>query len=148
MIYSPGVPVFRDDAGGLLEEPYRVAFLTSPAVNANVVRDREPGRMGEIAGVMRGRIARALWAALREGHSHLVLGAWGCGAFGNDPGSLAALFAEALGPGGPYHGVFRHVVFAVFDPIRDQPNLLAFRRQIPESADGCQAARRAEGKRP
>jgi uncharacterized protein (TIGR02452 family) len=33
MIYSPGVPVFRDDTGALLEEPYDVAFLTSPAPN-------------------------------------------------------------------------------------------------------------------
>jgi uncharacterized protein (TIGR02452 family) len=29
-IYSPAVPVFRDDEGLLLEEPYTVAIITSP----------------------------------------------------------------------------------------------------------------------
>lgn len=38
MIYSPEVPVFRDDQGTLLEKPYQVDFLTAPAVNAGVVR--------------------------------------------------------------------------------------------------------------
>ena len=31
VIHSPGVPVFRDDRGRLLDEPYTVGFLTSPA---------------------------------------------------------------------------------------------------------------------
>src|SRR5215469_5056849 len=34
MIYSPDVPVFRDDKDALLEQPYATAFLTAPAVNA------------------------------------------------------------------------------------------------------------------
>src|SRR5262245_22359020 len=33
MLYSPKVPVFRDDDGELLEEPYLASFITSPAVN-------------------------------------------------------------------------------------------------------------------
>ncbi len=42
MIYSPDVPVFRDDDDVLLEEPDPVSFITAPAVNAGVVRAREP----------------------------------------------------------------------------------------------------------
>src|SRR5207253_5281746 len=34
ILFSPGVPVFRDDAGRLLDEPYLVSFITAPAVNA------------------------------------------------------------------------------------------------------------------
>jgi len=37
MIYSPRVPVFRDDAGSLLKEPYFMDIITAPAVNAGVV---------------------------------------------------------------------------------------------------------------
>jgi len=33
-VYSPEVPVFRSDDGSLLDEPYTVGIITSPAVNA------------------------------------------------------------------------------------------------------------------
>ena len=36
-IYSPGVPVIREDDGRLLEQPVCCAFITAPAVNAGVV---------------------------------------------------------------------------------------------------------------
>ncbi|HET9383315.1 MAG TPA: TIGR02452 family protein, partial [Streptomyces sp.] len=38
VIHSPGVPVFRDDRGALLDEPYTAGFLTAAAPNAGVVR--------------------------------------------------------------------------------------------------------------
>ena len=38
VIYSPHVPVIRDDDGVLLEAPYRCAIITSPAVHARGVR--------------------------------------------------------------------------------------------------------------
>lgn len=37
VIYSPDVPVFRSDDGDLLDEPYNVSIITSPAVNAQQV---------------------------------------------------------------------------------------------------------------
>src|SRR6202012_1418760 len=37
VVYSPEVPVYRDARYGLLEEPYRVSFLTSPAPNTGVI---------------------------------------------------------------------------------------------------------------
>jgi len=42
----------------------------------------------------------------------LVLGAWGCGVFGNDPATVAKLFNEAL----IEFSCFRRVIFAVLDP--------------------------------
>lgn len=41
MIFSPDVPVIKDDLGNLLDEPYLVSFITAPAVNAGVVMQRE-----------------------------------------------------------------------------------------------------------
>jgi uncharacterized protein (TIGR02452 family) len=43
----------------------------------------------------------------------LVLGAWGCGVFKNDPEQIAELFRSALA--GRFRGAFTHVVFAVLD---------------------------------
>ena len=114
MIHSRDVPVFRDDESGeLLEAPYACAFLTAPAPNAGVVLQHEPSRRDEVNGVMCARVGRALAICAAEGHRHLVLGAWGCGVFGNDPAIVARAFGEALD--GTYAGVFDEVVFAVLD---------------------------------
>ncbi len=113
MIYSPDVPVFRDAAGALLTEPYCCAFITAPAVNAGVVLERDPARRTEVRATMARRIARVLAIAALHGHPALVLGAWGCGVFRNDPAEVAALFAAALA--GPFRCVFQEVVFAVLD---------------------------------
>ncbi len=114
MIHSPDVPVFRDDERGhLLEEPYACAFLTSPAPNKKVVVERDPSRAAEADRVMRERVDRALAIAALHGHRHLVLGAWGCGVFGNDPAVVADAFQGALE--GSMSGAFDEVVFAVLD---------------------------------
>ena len=133
MIYSPRVPVFRDDDGRLLDEPYPLSFITAPAVNAGAVRRNEPERVDSILPTMRRRLARALWVAADRRHPALILGAWGCGVFQNDPASVAGLFAEALGPGGPFHGCFRQVVYAVYDRSPAQEVISAFRRAVAES---------------
>lgn len=135
MIYSPGVPVFRDDTGGLLECPYRVTFLSAPAVNAGAVRRNEPERAGEIEAVMRTRLERLLWVAQRHGHQTLILGAWGCGVFGNEPDLVARLFSEQLLDSGPFAGRFARLVFAVYDRTEDQEVLSAFQRRLLVSPD-------------
>lgn len=114
MIHSPDVPVFRDDATGwLLEAPYACAFLTAAAPNAGVVLQRDYSRRGDVERVMRERVDRALAIMAHHGHRHLVLGAWGCGVFANDPEVVADQFARAID--GPFAGVFDEVVFAVLD---------------------------------
>jgi uncharacterized protein (TIGR02452 family) len=112
-IYSPDVPVFRTDRGVLLDDPYQCAFITCPAVNAKVALERDPACHPAIRRAMAQRIARVLAVAAAHGHEHLILGAWGCGAFGNDPGEIAPLFQAALT--GPYRGVFATILFAILD---------------------------------
>ena len=114
MIYSPDVPVFRDEeSAALLDEPYLCAFLTAPAPNAGVVLQREPSRRDEVDRVMVRRVGRALAIAAARGHTRLVLGAWGCGVFANDPAVVARAFGAELD--GAFAGVFEEVVFAVLD---------------------------------
>ena len=113
VLYSPDVPVFRTDEGDLLETPYPCSFLTSPAVNAGVVRQRDRLAIPQIRHVLRERMRRVLCAAALHGHDSLILGAWGCGVFGNDSREVAELFRDALT--GPFQGVFARVEFAVLD---------------------------------
>jgi len=77
VIYSPDVPIFRTDDGILLEQPYLSAFITSPAVNAKVVLERDTSRKSEIRDAMRQRIAKVLAVAAFHNHNALVLGGMG-----------------------------------------------------------------------
>lgn len=115
VIHSPGVPVFRDDRGDLLDSVYLVGFLTAAAPNAGVVRRTAPERVTELPGALTARAERVLSVAVTEGYRRLVLGAWGCGVFQNDPEQVAEAFRTLLGPGGRFEGAFDHVVFGVLD---------------------------------
>lgn len=111
-IYSPAVPVFKDDDGEPLDAPYPCAFVTSPAVNAGVfAKERKHGRRDVIRDEMAARIDKVLSVMAGHGHDAAVLGAWGCGVFRNDPEMIAELFANALRS--RFAGVFAKVVFAV-----------------------------------
>ncbi len=117
MIYSPACPVFRDDAGKWLAQPYVVDFITSAAPNAGAVRQNEPAsRRQAIVPVLTERASKVLALAAFQQCDALVLGAWGCGVFRNEPGAVAAIFHDYLRPQGQYSGYFRHVLFSVYDP--------------------------------
>jgi uncharacterized protein (TIGR02452 family) len=122
IIHSPGVPVFRDDDANLLENPYRVSFLTAAAPNAERARSLPQEERDRIADVLRVRAGKVLAAAVRHNHRRLVLGAWGCGVFGNDAETVAGVFRDHLR--GPYANRFSQVVFAVLDysPRQEQRN--------------------------
>ena len=80
---------------------------------------------------MRQRTEKVLRAVHQQGHGTVVLGAWGCGAFRNDPDTIARIFADLLHPGGVFHNVFGRVVFAILNiTSRDGENLEAFRRHL------------------
>ncbi|MFI9628937.1 TIGR02452 family protein [Streptomyces sp. NPDC052042] len=115
VIHSPGVPVFRDDRGRLLDTPYTVGFLTSPAPNAGVVRDRTPREAHRIPAALASRAERVLEVAAVRGYRRLVLGAWGCGVFRNDPEQVARVFRSLLLDGGRFAGHFEQIVFGILD---------------------------------
>ncbi len=130
MIHSPGVPVFRDDRGTLLAAPYEAGFLTSAAPNAGVIAQRSPERTGELPAVLHRRAERVLEVASAAGYRRLVLGAWGCGVFRNDPAHVAAAFGALLGPGGRFAGRVDEVVFGVLDRQNPSPARNAFAQQF------------------
>src|SRR5215475_8215404 len=113
VIYSPSVVVFRDDDGKLLETPVTCSFVTAPAPNAGAVLQRDPTRGDELRRALQSRISKVLSVAAAQGYEAIILGAWGCGVFKNDPRDVAAQFRKALT--GDFAGVFRLVHFAVLD---------------------------------
>ena len=127
-IYSPRVPVIRDEEGELLAQTWDLSFITSPAPNAGVVLKREPERRDELLDEFEARIHKVLAIAAYYEHDAVVLGAWGCGVFGNDPATVAGLFGAALE--GPFRGAFRRVSFAVLDWSHEKRFIGPFERRF------------------
>ncbi|GHJ95978.1 TIGR02452 family protein [Streptomyces sp. NE5-10] len=130
VIHSPRVPVFRDDRGALLATPFTVGFLTSPAPNAGVVRRTRPERAHRLPAALASRAERVLETAAAEGYRRIVLGAWGCGVFRNDPAEVAGAFKALLTGDGRFAAHFDETVFAVLDRAAGAPTLAAFRRVL------------------
>lgn len=116
VIYSPQVPFFRDANNLFLEEPFLLSIVSAPAPNLNGVRPE--GLQFKLKGIIRERATRILDIAAHHGHKNIILGAWGCGAFGNDPVMIAEVFNLALAK----IPAFDHVTFAVYD-TREPPVL-------------------------
>ena len=127
MIYSPGVPFFRSEKLELLERPFHLSLITAPAPNAGQVLRQEPTAGPRIRQVLHARALKVLRIAAQRGYRTLVLGAWGCGVFGNEPKDAVDAFSAALEA---LPGAFERVVFAVYERNGDGPNLRTFRERF------------------
>jgi len=119
MILSPDVPVFRTDDGTALDEPWPLSVITSAAPVAYLIGQPEAGDL------LQRRMQRLFAVARAYGYETLVLGAWGCGAFGNDTERTARDFRSLLE--GEFTGAFREVVFAITDWSPERKFLGPFR---------------------
>lgn len=115
-VYIPDVLVFR---GAKDYHLLPVPFWTSVIAAALRCTRSDAEIRSKIDGVLR--------IAGNHGHRRLVLGAWGCGAFGNDPDQIATHMAAAVHE---YATWFDRVVFA----IPSGKNFLAFCIAFP----GCE----------
>lgn len=113
--------VFKDDKYTLIERPWIMDVLTAAAPIANT----QWGGVSQSvsATLMDQRIARVLDIAIAYGYTDLVLGAWGCGAFGNDPVVISRLFEKQLKQRQQY---FETVYFTIADWSPERRFLGAF----------------------
>lgn len=131
MIYSPRVPVIRSDTGGLLATPYLLSILTVPAPNAGAIKD--PADASQLLPTLRRRAEYVLAAAHHFGHRTLILGAWGCGVFRNDPYEVARAFGDLVSPGKPWANAFSKITFAIYDNTPEKEVLAAFQKVLTSS---------------
>lgn len=128
IIYSPQVPIFRDDDGSFLELPYFASFITAPAVNAGAVMENEKGNIAKIIPYMQKRAKYVFFIAAENMCDTLVLGAWGCGVFKNNPETVAAIFHELIFNNVETNGLFKEIVFAIYDSSSDKNMLNIFKK--------------------
>jgi uncharacterized protein (TIGR02452 family) len=133
LIYSPAVPFFRDERLDLLPAPFLASVITSPAPNAGEEHRRKKNAGPRIRDALRERAGHVLSVAAAHGQRRLVLGAWGCGVFRNDPNEVADAFGQWL-EAPLFAGAFDHVVFAILDRSRDKANLRPFQARFPGAA--------------
>lgn len=110
-LLSPDVRVFRDCSCNLLSMPYSVSVLTAAAPDLfdEAYELREP-RLGE---VMRHKIKSVIAIAAQNSYDTLILGAWGCGAFGHNAKDMAEDFYDVL-VNQNYKRFFKRIAFSIY----------------------------------
>ena len=112
MTISPNVCVFRDIKDNFLDEPFLTSVITIPAPNLNGAAKNVPQE--KIDEIMTARLKKMFDVAIYHGYKNLVLGAWGCGAFGNNPEKVAGYFYKLLFDE-KYRFYFDKIIFAIYD---------------------------------
>ena len=125
ILFSPNTLVIRNPDLSLREDPFPIAVMT---VSAPIASRMEQEELPNLENILRSRIRGMLRAAAAEGYTRVVLGAWGCGNFGNDPELVARLFHDNP------TGYFEEVTMAVFDNSEDQYRYSCFAKYF-ESMD-------------
>ena len=139
-LYSPDVVVFRSDmsSGHALLLPataprdlpvvsvLTVAAINLPKVHTFLVKDGpQPPREKNVfasdreRSVTKAKMRLTLRMAAKHRHGRLVLGALGCGAFGNPPEDVAHCWREVLDEDEFSGGWWEEVWFAVYDRRND-----------------------------
>jgi uncharacterized protein (TIGR02452 family) len=130
MIISPNVCVFRDIKDEFLAEPFTTAVVTIPALNKNGGAKNIPQNI--VDDVMKFRLRNMFVAAIHYGYKNLVLGAWGCGAFGHDPETVADYFYSLL-IDEEFGAYFDKIIFAILDRGAKR-NLKAFQSAFDDDS--------------
>lgn len=135
IIYSPDVPFFRDEDLRLLESPFVVSIITAPAPNAGEAKRNGRSEGRHVREVLAARARKVVQVAAAHGHRVLVLGAWGCGVFRNEPAHVADAFARALDDRA-FAGAFDRVVFAIWERGTARPTGRAFAQRLGPEGRG------------
>lgn len=123
-IYTPSITVIKSDTNFPESMPesewYNVDVLTCPAPNAC-----KPIQDNELLEIHKRRGSHIISIAVENNIDVLVLGAFGCGAFRNNPEIVATAYREILPQ---FTGYFKEIRFAVYCPPKNTKNYDVFRR--------------------
>lgn len=133
LIYSPETIFWFDDEGNYLPELLVVDVITSPAPNRGaILQNNWKDELELLPEVFKERIMQVLSVAYKHECDTLILGAWGCGVFRNEPADVAAYFDEVIR--GYFRSAFKHIVFAIYDRSKDGANMKAFENMYHNQA--------------
>lgn len=116
-LYTYGAYFFRDFHYGFIL-PFQVDVITVPAYNLN--KHQINGDSEEYIEGTKEKIRLILWMAHQNSVKNVILGAWGCGVYANDPVFIANTFKEVIKD--EFKGAFRNIIFAVINDSNSMAN--------------------------
>lgn len=126
MIYSE-VVFFKDGKYNLIKNPMNVGVITymAPCIRRGVTHERG-------AAIIERRLRHIIHCANAVEAEVLVTGAWGCGAYGNNPETVADIYYNILSEG---TGAIKKVVFAVYGDPTNQKVFRALTERLQAKGD-------------
>jgi uncharacterized protein (TIGR02452 family) len=113
-LYTKDAIFFKDKEYDYME-PVECDVITIAAINLNENTKYDPVQnIKDYRKVTKDKIRLMISLAAKNGVQNLILGAWGCGVFKNDPKLMAQCFSEVL-VGEGYNLNFKNVVFAIIN---------------------------------
>ena len=107
--------IFFKDKDYEYMEPVVCDVITIAAINLNENAKYDPVQnITEYRKITKDKIRLMVSLAAQNGVRNLVLGAWGCGVFNNDPTTMSQYFGEVL-VGEGYSVDFDNIVFAIIN---------------------------------
>lgn len=128
LLVSPRVTVFRDGNDYSLIKPFETAVITAAA--PDLYEEECMLSSGEVEEIFGRKIENVLAVSAVAQYETIILGAWGCGAFGNDAEDVAKYFYDKL-LGDGYAGLFKRIVFAIYcSRYEGNYNLTQFKKRF------------------
>ena len=113
-LYTKDAIFFKDKDYEYME-PVVCDVITIAAINLNENAKYDPVQnITEYRKITKDKIRLMVSLAAQNGVKNLVLGAWGCGVFNNDPTTMSQYFSEVL-IGEGYSVDFDNIVFAIIN---------------------------------
>lgn len=130
IIYTPYVVITLDDYYHLLESSAMVDVITCAAPNLRPDKDGKEIKISpeDLYELHQKRATRILAAAAAHNVDNIILGAFGCGAFRNDPEIVAKAYKTVLPR---FAKCFKNIEFAIFcNKDKDRNNFYAFHKVL------------------
>ena len=113
-LYTKDAIFFKDKDYEYME-PVVCDVITIAAINLNENAKYDPVQnITEYRKITKDKIRLMVSLAAQNGVKNLILGAWGCGVFNNDPTTMSQYFSEVL-IGEGYSVDFDNIVFAIIN---------------------------------
>ncbi|NJK75089.1 MAG: TIGR02452 family protein [Richelia sp. CSU_2_1] len=104
-----------------------LSILTVPEVNSGAVREKgKQSEIDRIENIMFDRTEKLLSVAAIHSYKVLILGAWGCGVFKNNPEDVARYFYHHLVENPQLKGFFERIAFAILDNSKNRAIIKPF----------------------
>ncbi|MCD8082611.1 MAG: TIGR02452 family protein [Clostridiales bacterium] len=141
ILLSPYVEVIKDASAEALSEPFSISVMScaAPMIRMGL----EGMSQQEYERMLYRRIQGMLLVAASQNYRHLILGAFGCGVYGNDAAIVSDLFYHAIrdffSDNRKSDRLFASIDFAVLCRPEKDYNYREFCRNFSHKGDACTA---------